>query len=69
MISSLGRDPATARKIAGILAESSLTPDGNMSYAILGIGTNVNQQASDLPRIAPPTPRPTSLRVASGRLD
>ncbi len=78
----LGSDPATARKIAGILAESSLTPvaqqnrqqnkeaspQANSTYAILGIGTNVNQQASDLPRIAPPTPRPTSLRVASNHL-
>lgn len=60
----MGADPATARKIAGILAESSLAPDGSLSYAILGIGINVNQRSSDLPRIAPPTPRPTSLRLA-----
>jgi BirA family transcriptional regulator, biotin operon repressor / biotin---[acetyl-CoA-carboxylase] ligase len=64
----LGADPASARKIAGILAESSLQPDGSMAYAILGIGVNANQQANDLPRIAPPTPRPTSLRVATGKL-
>jgi BirA family biotin operon repressor/biotin-[acetyl-CoA-carboxylase] ligase len=68
----LGSDPATARKVAGILAESSLQADASgqslATYAILGIGVNVNQQASDLPRIAPPTPRPTSLRVASHRL-
>lgn len=64
----LGNDPTTARKVTGILAESALASDGTRDYAILGIGTNVNQQASDLPRIAPPTPRPTSLRVASNRL-
>ena len=64
----LGNDPATARKVAGILAESSIAPDGTLAHAILGIGTNVNQQANDLPRIAPPTPRPTSLRVASNML-
>ena len=68
----LGSDPVTARKVAGILAESSLTTDAGgqsrAAYAILGIGINVNQQASDLPRIAPPTPRPTSLRVASNHL-
>lgn len=68
----LGSDPATARKVAGILAESSLQADASgqsqATYAILGIGVNVNQQTSDLPRIAPPTPRPTSLRVASNRL-
>lgn len=60
-------NPATARKVAGILVESSITPDGTMDYAILGIGTNVNQTSNDLPRIAPPTPRPISLRVATGR--
>lgn len=64
----LGSDPANARKLAGILAESSFQPDGSISYAILGMGINVNQQASDLPRIAPPTPRPTSLRAAAGHL-
>ena len=64
----LGSDPTTARKLAGILAESSINPDGTLAYAILGIGVNVNQQSRDLPRIAPPTPRPTSLHVASGRI-
>lgn len=64
----IGSDPASARKAAGILAESALAPDGSLAFAILGIGINVNQQTSDLPRIAPPTPRPTSLRVASGAI-
>lgn len=64
----VGNDPALARKVTGILSESSLTADGALGHAVLGIGTNVNQQASDLPRIAPPTPRPTSLRVASNTL-
>jgi BirA family biotin operon repressor/biotin-[acetyl-CoA-carboxylase] ligase len=60
----IGSDPATARKAAGILAESSLSAERDKGYAILGIGTNVNQHSSDLPRIAPPTPRPISLRIA-----
>jgi BirA family biotin operon repressor/biotin-[acetyl-CoA-carboxylase] ligase len=64
----LGADPRSARKIAGILAESSLEADGSMAYAILGIGVNVNQRTTHLPRIAPPTPRPTSLRIASNGL-
>jgi BirA family biotin operon repressor/biotin-[acetyl-CoA-carboxylase] ligase len=64
----VGSDPLTARKVAGILAESSLQADGSLRYAILGIGINVNQQASDLPRIAPPTPRPISLRLASNQI-
>ena len=63
----IGHDPASARKVAGILAESSLNADGSLNHAILGIGINVNQRSNDLPRIAPPTPRPTSLRVATSR--
>jgi BirA family biotin operon repressor/biotin-[acetyl-CoA-carboxylase] ligase len=63
-----GNDPAGAAKVAGILAESSLKPDSSVAYTILGIGANVNQQAGHLPRIAPPTPRPISLRVARSRL-
>lgn len=64
----IGNDPASARKVAGILAESSLQAGGSIAYAVLGMGVNVNQQSSDLPRIAPPTPRPTSLRIATGGL-
>jgi BirA family biotin operon repressor/biotin-[acetyl-CoA-carboxylase] ligase len=69
----IGNDPATARKVAGILAESSLTPvaatqESTIAYAILGIGINVNQKTSDLPRIAPPTPPATSLRVAANNI-
>lgn len=64
----LGTDPSSARKIAGILAESSLEADGSVAYAVVGIGVNVNQRTTHLPRIAPPTPRPTSLRIASDRL-
>ena len=60
----LGNDPASARKIAGILAESAFAADGTPTHATLGIGINVNQLNSELPRIAPPTPRPTSLRMA-----
>jgi BirA family transcriptional regulator, biotin operon repressor / biotin---[acetyl-CoA-carboxylase] ligase len=64
----VGPDPATARKVAGILAESSLQSDGSIAYAVMGIGVNVNQRTSHLPRIAPPTPRPTSLRIAADRV-
>jgi BirA family biotin operon repressor/biotin-[acetyl-CoA-carboxylase] ligase len=64
----IGREAASAAKTAGILAESTFAADGSLSYAILGIGVNANQQAADLPRIAPPTPRPTSLRVAANRI-
>jgi biotin-(acetyl-CoA carboxylase) ligase len=60
----VGGEPATARKVAGILAESTLNGGGTSTYAILGIGINVNQSRDELPRIAPPTPRPTSLRLA-----
>jgi BirA family biotin operon repressor/biotin-[acetyl-CoA-carboxylase] ligase len=61
----VGTLAAQARKSAGILAESSLAPDGSLLHAVIGIGINVNQQANELPRIAPPTPRPTSLRIAN----
>jgi BirA family biotin operon repressor/biotin-[acetyl-CoA-carboxylase] ligase len=60
-----GRDPAQARKMAGILAESSLAgpvPD----YAVLGIGVNVNQATGDLPQVDPPAPPPTSLALELG---
>lgn len=64
----IGREAASAAKTAGILAESAFAADGSVSYAVLGIGVNVNQQTAELPRIAPPTPRPTSLRVAANRI-
>lgn len=64
----LGRDPAQMHKAAGLLAESSLTPDGALAHVVLGIGVNVNQTRADLPRLAPPSLRATSLRLAAGRL-
>ena len=33
------------RKIAGILAEGAFSADGNMSYAIVGIGVNIKKRA------------------------
>ncbi len=59
---------AHMRKVAGVLAESSLTPAGEMAYAVLGIGVNVNQTPAELPRLAPPSLRAGSLRVARGRI-
>lgn len=62
-----GHNPATVAKVAGILIETSLAADGSPRYAVLGLGINVNQSRDDLPRIAPPAPRPTSLRLALGQ--
>jgi BirA family biotin operon repressor/biotin-[acetyl-CoA-carboxylase] ligase len=64
----IGRDPANAAKVAGILSESSLNPDRTATYVILGIGINVNQVISDLPQLSPPAPRPTSLRIARSEI-
>ena len=33
------------RKLGGILTESAMTPDGWLSYAVVGIGINLNQRA------------------------
>lgn len=37
------------RKLGGILTELSLDSQGNVDYAIIGIGINCNQQAEDFP--------------------
>ena len=37
------------RKLAGILTEMGLGQDGNVSYAVIGIGINCNQQLTDFP--------------------
>lgn len=37
------------RKLAGILTELGLRPDGTVDYAIIGIGMNCCQQVSDFP--------------------
>ena len=37
------------KKLGGILTELSLTPDGNVDYAIIGIGINCRQTESDFP--------------------
>jgi BirA family biotin operon repressor/biotin-[acetyl-CoA-carboxylase] ligase len=62
-----GRDPAQMRKVGGVLAESRLDAAGALHDAVLGIGLNVNQRADQLPRLAPPTLRAGSLRVALGQ--
>ncbi len=38
------------KKVCGILTESSLTPDGNIDYAILGIGINVFPPVGGFPQ-------------------
>ncbi len=37
------------RKLAGILSEMSLGQDGNVSYAVIGIGINCSQRLMDFP--------------------
>lgn len=37
------------KKLGGILTELSLSPQGNVDYAIIGIGINCRQQESDFP--------------------
>lgn len=37
------------RKLAGILTEMGLKRDGNVSYAVIGIGINCNQALQDFP--------------------
>lgn len=37
------------RKLAGILTELGLSPNGTVSYAVIGIGINCCQKASDFP--------------------
>lgn len=54
------------RKVAGLLAESRLQPDGSLAYVILGIGINANQRAADLPPATAGSLPPTSLRQAVG---
>jgi BirA family biotin operon repressor/biotin-[acetyl-CoA-carboxylase] ligase len=49
-------------KLAGVLAEGS-TESGNLQYAILGIGINVNLSLQDLARI----PGATSILAETGR--
>jgi len=61
-------------KVAGLLAESSLDSQGSQGiqgiqgirYAVLGIGINVNQRASELPAPRPGGLPPASLYTLSG---
>jgi BirA family biotin operon repressor/biotin-[acetyl-CoA-carboxylase] ligase len=65
----IGHDPAQARKVAGILVESTLVGGvgATPAVAVLGIGVNANQTAGQLPPVAPPAPQPTSLALELGR--
>ncbi len=62
----LGEDLAHARKVGGVLIETSFVR-GAVEYAIVGMGVNVNQREESLPVVAPDAPPPTSLRLAVGR--
>jgi BirA family biotin operon repressor/biotin-[acetyl-CoA-carboxylase] ligase len=62
----LGEDLAHARKVGGILIETSYVRD-QIEYAVIGIGINVNQAQDALPVLPPTAPPPTSLRLALGR--
>ncbi|MFZ1756343.1 MAG: biotin--[acetyl-CoA-carboxylase] ligase, partial [Caldilineaceae bacterium] len=58
--------PHGPRKVAGLLAESSLGSQG-IRYAVLGVGINVNQRADELPAPRPGGLPPASLRTLFGR--
>ncbi|MFZ4850905.1 MAG: biotin--[acetyl-CoA-carboxylase] ligase [Caldilinea sp.] len=62
----LGEDLAHARKCGGVLIETVYV-NGQIEYAIVGFGINVNQEQADLPSVPPQLPQPTSLRLAAGR--
>ncbi|HQY90135.1 biotin--[acetyl-CoA-carboxylase] ligase [Caldilinea sp.] len=63
----LGEDLAHARKVGGILIETSFVRD-QVDYAIVGMGINVNQEEGALPEVPADAPPPTSLHLAVGRL-
>jgi len=63
----LGEDLAHARKIGGVLIETSYVQE-QVEYAVVGIGINVNQMQDALPLVSPKAPPPTSLRLAVGRM-
>jgi BirA family biotin operon repressor/biotin-[acetyl-CoA-carboxylase] ligase len=63
----LGEDLAHARKVGGVLIETSYVHE-QPQYAIVGIGINVNQSSDALPEVPPQAPPPTSLRLAIGRM-
>lgn len=54
------------RKVAGVLLEAGRDPQGS-SYAVLGIGINVNHTPAQLPLIPASRVPPTSLRMVAGR--
>ena len=55
-------DASSGKKLGGILTESALSGDGSLTYAVIGIGINLNQQTM------PPAldPIATSLRFCLG---
>jgi BirA family biotin operon repressor/biotin-[acetyl-CoA-carboxylase] ligase len=62
----LGQDLAGGRKVAGILIETSYR-NNVMQCAVVGIGININQEASSLPNVPLTAPQPTSLIAYVGR--
>jgi len=63
----LGNNMQDAGKTAGILVESTFVQSA-LTYAILGIGINVNQTAATLPPPQVGAPPPTSLKIYTGHL-
>ena len=62
----LGNNMQDAGKTAGILVESAFGQDA-LTYAVMGIGINVNQTLATLPLAQPGAPPPTSLRTYTGQ--
>lgn len=62
----VGADLAGARKVGGILIESSFLRD-QVDFALVGMGINVNQDGAGLPVVPADAPPPTSLRIVVGR--
>ena len=53
------------KKLGGILTELSLDGNGNVEYAVIGIGINCNQSAEDFPKEIKQIA--TSLHLATGK--
>lgn len=57
----VGAGMTAANKVGGVLMETVFR-GSELGYAVVGIGINVNQPATDLPSPQPGAPPPTSLR-------
>jgi BirA family biotin operon repressor/biotin-[acetyl-CoA-carboxylase] ligase len=61
----IGDSWENAHKVAGVLIESS-SQGAQTSYAVVGVGINVNHSVEELPQIEPPSLPPTSLALELG---